>query len=137
MEKKVSILFIGNSHTFVNDVPLTVKALALEDAFAGAVHPDQQALKLLDALGDSAREEETVEGMEAEEEENEEGPALDEHIWLSLKNAQKLVPVIASDRRGKKAVFPMQWGFSFPDRPLLINARSETAAQKPLFRESP
>ena len=68
----------------------------LEDAFAGAVNPDQQALKLLDALGDSAREEETVEGMEAEEEENEEGPALDEHIWLSLKNAQKLVPVIAS-----------------------------------------
>ena len=34
--------------------------------------------------------------MEAEEEENEEGPALDEHIWLSLKNAQELVPVIAS-----------------------------------------
>ena len=31
MEKKVSILFIGTSHTFVNDVPLTVKALALEN----------------------------------------------------------------------------------------------------------
>lgn len=43
-----------------------------------------QTLCLLDVLGEKALAEETVEGMEAEEEEEE---AADEHVWLSLKNA--------------------------------------------------
>ena len=43
-------------------------------------------------------------------------------------------PVIATDRAGRKAVFPMRWGFS--GRTLLINARTETAAEKPAFREA-
>ena len=42
--------------------------------------------------------------------------------------------VIAPDRRGKQAVFPMKWGF--PGKNLLLNARSETAAVRPAFRES-
>ena len=42
----------------------------------------------MELLGDKAKEEETVEGMQAEEEEEEEGgKEYDEHIWLSLKNA--------------------------------------------------
>lgn len=45
-----------------------------------------------------------------------------------------VVPVIAPNRRGKRAVFPMKWGFS--GKSLLINARAETAAQKPTFREA-
>ena len=45
-----------------------------------------------------------------------------------------VVPVIAPDRRGNRAVFPMKWGFS--GRSLLINARSETAGAKPTFQES-
>lgn len=50
---------------------------------SGAVCRMAEAVTLL--------EEETVEGMqEAEEEEEEEG-AADEHIWLSLRNAQKMV----------------------------------------------
>ena len=44
-----------------------------------------------------------------------------------------IVPVVAPDRSGKKAVFPMKWGYS--GRPLLMNARTETAAEKPTFRE--
>ena len=44
------------------------------------------------------------------------------------------VPAVATDRRGRRAVFPMKWGFS--GRSLLINARSETAAVKPMFREA-
>ncbi|MBO6268646.1 MAG: SOS response-associated peptidase [Clostridium sp.] len=44
-----------------------------------------------------------------------------------------VVPVIASDRTGRRAVFPMKWGFS--GKSLLINARTETAAEKPTFRE--
>ena len=49
-----------------------------------------------------------------------------------------VVPVLAPDRRGKKAAFPMKWGFAYPDgrSGLLINARVETAAVRPAFRES-
>ena len=44
-----------------------------------------------------------------------------------------VVPVIAPNPSGKRAVFPMKWGFS--GKTLLMNARSETAAEKPTFRE--
>ncbi len=47
-----------------------------------------------------------------------------------------VVPVIASNRNGERAVFPMKWGFSVPGRPLLINARAETAGEKVMFREA-
>lgn len=52
-----------------------------------------------------------------------------------------IAPVIAPDRNGSPSVFPMIWGFSAPDRETtkrsrpLINARSETAAEKPTFRD--
>lgn len=44
-----------------------------------------------------------------------------------------IVPVIAPDRSGGRAVFPMKWGYT--GRTLLMNARTETAAEKPTFRE--
>ena len=49
-----------------------------------------------------------------------------------------VVPVLATDREGGKSVFPMRWGFRLEGaKPtLLINARAETAAQKPTFREA-
>ena len=43
-------------------------------------------------------------------------------------------PVLASDRKGAPAVFPMKWGFT--GKSLLINARTETAASRPMFRDS-
>ena len=45
-----------------------------------------------------------------------------------------VVPVIAPDKRGNRAVYPMKWGFS--GRSLLINARAETAAVKPMFQKA-
>jgi len=45
-------------------------------------------------------------------------------------------PVLAADRRGGSRVFPMRWGFSLSGRAPLINARVETAAEKPAFAES-
>ena len=47
-----------------------------------------------------------------------------------------VAPVIASNRSGERAVFPMKWGFTVPGRPLLINALAETAGEKPMFREA-
>ncbi|MBQ3919665.1 MAG: SOS response-associated peptidase [Oscillospiraceae bacterium] len=46
-----------------------------------------------------------------------------------------VVPVIAPDRKGKAAVYPMKWGFTVREHSLLFNARSESAASKPTFRE--
>ena len=45
-----------------------------------------------------------------------------------------IAPVLASDRLGRRSVFPMKWGFT--GRNLVINARSETAASRPMFREA-
>lgn len=50
--------------------------------------------RMMDAV--NALEEQTVEGMQEEEEEEEEGVA-DEHIWLSLRNAQKMVQKLCDD----------------------------------------
>lgn len=44
-----------------------------------------------------------------------------------------LAAAAASDRKGQRAFFPMKWGFS--GKSLLLNARAETAALKPTFRE--
>ncbi|MBP0968536.1 MAG: SOS response-associated peptidase [Oscillospiraceae bacterium] len=46
-----------------------------------------------------------------------------------------VVPVIAPDREGLRSVFPMRWGFRIPGRSLIVNARTETAAVKPTFRD--
>ena len=63
----------------------------VEDALQNAVNKDMKTINLLEVLGDQAKEEEVVEGMEAEEEE---GPELDEHVWLSLKNSSLLCAAI-------------------------------------------
>jgi zinc transport system substrate-binding protein len=61
------------------------------DALAQATNKDMKVVCLLDALGSAAKEEEALEGMEDNEEEGEdEGPEYDEHVWLSLRNAEKL-----------------------------------------------
>lgn len=45
-----------------------------------------------------------------------------------------VVPVIAPNKNGIRTVYPMKWGFS--GRSLLMNARSETAAVKPMFKDA-
>ncbi len=48
-----------------------------------------------------------------------------------------IVPVIASNRSGDRSAFPMKWGFSMPNsKNAVVNARVETAATKPMFREA-
>lgn len=43
--------------------------------------------------------------------------------------------VVSLNRASQRSVFAMKWGFRM-EKQLLINARSETAAQKPTFRDS-
>ncbi len=47
-----------------------------------------------------------------------------------------VVPVLAPGKTGNLAAFPMKWGFQIHGRPLIVNARVETAAEKPSFKES-
>lgn len=67
----------------------------VDDALKNAPNKDRKVIRLLDVLGDSAKAEETVEGMQEEEHGHEEEAEYDEHIWLSLKNAQVLVAAIS------------------------------------------
>ena len=72
------------------------------DALKGAVNPDMIVIDLLEALGDRAKEETLVEGMQDahgheghdHEEDRHEEEELDEHVWLSLRNASFLCGVI-------------------------------------------
>lgn len=69
----------------------------VEDALKEATNQNMKVINLLDVLGEQVKEEEVVEGMEGEEEEEadeEEGPEYDEHVWLSLKNAETLCNAI-------------------------------------------
>ena len=46
-------------------------------------------------------------------------------------------PVLANNRAMRPTPFAMKWGYTLPGKKgLLINARSETAMEKPLFRDS-
>ena len=48
-----------------------------------------------------------------------------------------MVPVLATNKAGEKAVFPMIWGYNVPGiHRLIANARCETAAEKSSFKES-
>ena len=72
----------------------------VSDALAQTSNKNRTVISLLDILGDSVREEEETEGMQSEEkaedgEDKEDGPEYDEHVWLSLKNASKIVDKIS------------------------------------------
>lgn len=68
----------------------------VEDALKEATNKEMQVINLLDVLGEQVKEEEVVEGMDTEEEESkdEDEPEYDEHVWLSLKNAEALCNAI-------------------------------------------
>ena len=71
------------------------------DALRESEDPDRLVIDLLDLLGPDLREEEIREGMEEEPEEaGETGPVYDEHVWLSLRFAEKAVREIAAKLGG-------------------------------------
>ena len=71
------------------------------DALKGAGNPDRTAINLMEVLGDRAKEEEVVEGMQEEDghdghdHEEQEELEYDEHVWLSLKNTQVFCDAIS------------------------------------------
>lgn len=89
------------------------------DAWAGraldeALNKDMTVINLMEALGEGAKEEEIVEGMEhdheheegedheeGEEHDHDEETEYDEHVWLSLRNASFFVNTISTELSGK------------------------------------
>lgn len=84
-----------------------------ESALASTSNPDRAVIDLIDTLGDSVKLEEVVEGMQETEHDHEEDEEhahdadeehtdadeqeaeTDEHVWLSLRNAQAVCQKIA------------------------------------------
>ena len=82
----------------------------VRDALKEAKNKDLKAINLMEVLGNSVKEEEVVEGMQEEKgflghshkegeeaDDVEEEPEYDEHIWLSIRNAEILVKNIAQE----------------------------------------
>ncbi len=73
----------------------------VESALENAGKSGMRVINLLEVLGEDAKKEEAVEGMEGEDHDHEEDESeheeeeYDEHVWLSLRNAEKFVRVIA------------------------------------------
>ncbi len=85
----------------------------VDDALKNAANKDMKVINLLEVLGDSVKEEETVEGMQEEEHDREDDDAddveehdreeeaeYDEHVWLSLRNAETLCGAISAALQG-------------------------------------
>ena len=85
----------------------------VDDALKNAANENRKVIHLLEALGERVKTEEAVEGMQeeehdhdhdhedadehddAKEHDHEEEAEYDEHVWLSLKNAQTLCSAIS------------------------------------------
>ncbi len=70
----------------------------VKDVLKKADNKKMKVINLLEVLGNKAKEEEVIEGMQEEKHEHEEGEEheTDEHVWLSLNNAKVLVNKIGS-----------------------------------------
>ena len=63
----------------------------VEDALKESLNENQRVINLMEVMGENAKEEEVVEGMQAEEHEEahtDEEVEYDEHVWLSFRNAE-------------------------------------------------
>ena len=77
----------------------------VDDALKQAINKDMKVINLMETLGDAVKEEEVIEGMEEEDHDHdheedeehdheEEEAEYDEHVWLSIKNAEVIVKEI-------------------------------------------
>lgn len=66
------------------------------DTLRGATNEEMIVVNLLETLGAAAKVEEIVEGMEDDDDDDDDDePEYDEHVWLSLKNAELFCKAIA------------------------------------------
>ncbi len=69
----------------------------IDEAVKQQENKERTVINLLEVLGDKAVSEELSEGMQAEEHSHEDGgEAYDEHVWLSLENAELFADAITA-----------------------------------------
>ena len=73
----------------------------VSDTLGEARNSDMKVISLMNVLGESVKEEEIKEGMQAEEDEHSDEPEYDEHVWLSLKNAALFTEKIEEELSAK------------------------------------
>ncbi len=80
----------------------------VDEVLTSDCNPDMKIISLMDELSDEIREEETVLGMQAEDGEPD-GPEYDEHVWLSLRNAEvitdRICEVMSQADPGNSALY--------------------------------
>ena len=89
------------------------------------IEPDEEMLPFIEEAGDSPLAERIAETTN--------------HMLVTKGEVRptNVAPVVATNKIGAQRTFPMVWGFSLPHRTgSLFNARVETAATKPTFRDS-
>ncbi len=86
---------ISNSDLFIYNGGISDKWV--DSVIKEAINKDVKVINLIEVLGDKVKIEELVEGMEPDEHEDEDDhddhdeDEIDEHVWLSLRNAQIFV----------------------------------------------
>ena len=74
----------------------------VKDALKEKKNKEMTEIELLKILGENALKEEIKDGMEGEEQhDHDNGPELDEHVWLSLRNAEVFCEKIAQALKEK------------------------------------
>lgn len=75
----------------------------VDDVLKQATNKNMKVINMIEVLGDNAKEEELVEGMQGEDEDADHDHEdadneieYDEHVWLSLKNASIFVEIISA-----------------------------------------
>ena len=70
----------------------------IEEILENSVNSNIKAINLMNVLGEKAKEEELVEGMEDDDHDDDDAELeYDEHVWLSLDNAQLFVKSITEN----------------------------------------
>lgn len=112
----------------------------VEDVLATAMNPDLETISLVEAMGTDIKAEEVVEGMEHDHDKedhdhddegdhdhaHEHKEEMDEHVWLSLRNAQKLTNLIA----GKLSKIDPENGDVYQNNAAVYNEKLAALDQK-------
>ncbi len=68
-----------------------------DDILADPTNKNMESISMLKAIGNRSVTEEIKDGMDVSDEEKNEDPETDEHVWLSLKNAEVIVEDMEKD----------------------------------------
>lgn len=111
----------------------------VDGVLKGAGNPDRKAINLMEVMGDQAKEEEVVEGMQEDDHEDHHGddhddePEYDEHVWLSLRNASLFCDTITdvlSDADPEHARLYQQNAAAYEEKLAVLDQEYQTTVEQ-------